>query len=109
MSQSEVFRARNKYFNDLLQQNDSAEVSAANGRQAAYLDRIINRTEIATRISHMTPNYISKMATKWFWDKETAVSGYGNLHHHMSNSHYNRTFKRATIGAYSQMMVYFKY
>ena len=28
INQSEVFRDRNKYFNDLLQQNDSAEVSS---------------------------------------------------------------------------------
>ena len=55
MNQAEVYRARNKYFNDLLQQNDAAEVSSENGRQAAYLDRVVNRAEVATRISHMTP------------------------------------------------------
>lgn len=67
--QSQVFRARNKYFNDLLEFNDPNKVSLANAKQVAYLDRLINRTEIATRISNMTADYIKKVATKWFWDK----------------------------------------
>jgi mitochondrial-processing peptidase subunit beta len=104
-----VFRARNKLFNDLLEHNDAVIVAAGNGRQAAYLDRVINRTEIATRVSHMTPAYVSKVASKWFWDKETAVTGYGNLHSAMANSHYNRTFKRATLGNYSMAMVHIQY
>ena len=104
-----MFRARNKVFNDLLNWNNPVAVSAFNARQAAYLDRVINRTEAATRISHMTAPYINSVATKWFWDKETAVSGYGNLHSHMANAHYNRTFKRATLGDYSQVMVYYQY
>ena len=57
----------------------------------------------------MTPEYLSKVATKWFWDKETAVTGYGNLHGGINNAHYNRTFKRATLGEYSQVMVHYIY
>jgi predicted Zn-dependent peptidase len=109
MNQSEVFRARNKYFNDLLQQNNSAEVASENARHAAYLDRVINRTEIATRISHMTPEYIKSVASRWFWDVETAVTAYGNLHSGMVNAHYNRMFKRATLGEYSQVSVHYQY
>lgn len=40
----EVFRARNSYWNDLLERNDPTSVSARNARQVAYLDRIIPRT-----------------------------------------------------------------
>ena len=93
----------------MLENNNPIGVSAENARQAAYLDRLISRTEIATRISHMSPDYLSKVATKWFWDKETAVTAYGNLHSGMMNAHYNRTFKRATLGDYSQLMVRFQY
>ena len=46
----------------------------------------------------MSAEYVSKIASKWFWDKETAVTGWGNLHSGMSSAHYNRTFKRATLG-----------
>jgi len=109
MNQSEVYRARNKYFNDLLQQNDPIEVAAENARYAAYLDRVVNRTEIATRISHMTPDYIKAVASRWFWDVETAVTAYGNLHTGIINANYNRMFKRATLGEYSQVSVGFQY
>lgn len=109
INQAEVFRARNKYFNDLLEFNEPAHVSLANAKQVAYLDRLINRTEIATRISHMNPAYVSKVASKWFWDKETAVTGYGNLHGNVVSAHYNRTFRRATLGEYSQVAVHFVY
>ena len=57
----------------------------------------------------MTPEYVQKVASKWFWDKETAVTAYGALHTGMSNAHYNRTFKRATLGEYSQVMVHYQY
>lgn len=57
----------------------------------------------------MTPEYLTKLAGKWFWDKETAVTGYGNLHSAMLNAHYNRTYKRATLGEYSMPMVHFQY
>ena len=57
----------------------------------------------------MTSEYLQKVASKWFWDKETAVTAYGNLHAGMARSHYNRTFKRATLGEYSQVMVHYQY
>lgn len=57
----------------------------------------------------MTPEYLKTVASKWFWDKETAVTAYGNIHAVMANAHYNRTFKRATLGEYSQIMVNWTY
>jgi len=57
----------------------------------------------------MTPEYVSKVASRWFWDKETAVVGYGNLHSHISSAHYNRTFKRATPQPQPQIAVHFQY
>jgi len=57
----------------------------------------------------MTPEYVQKVASKWFWDKETAVTAYGALHTGMANAHYNRSFKRATLGEYSQVMVHYQY
>lgn len=103
-----MFRARNKYWNDLLERNDPREASARNARQVAYLDRVIPRTEIATRISHMDGAYLSRVATKWFWDKETSVSAWGPLHNVINMCHYNRPYKRATLGEYSFADVYLK-
>lgn len=105
INQAEVFRSRNKYWNELLEYNNPEKVSWNNSKQAAYLDRLISRTEAATRISNMTVKYVNDTANKWFWDKEIAVSAYGNLHHVMVNAIYNRTFKRSTLGEYSYVMV----
>lgn len=59
----EIFRARNTYWNDLLEQNDPQQVSSKNASQVAYLDRIIPRTESATRISNMDSAYMTKVAS----------------------------------------------
>jgi len=101
----EVYRARNRYWNELLERNNPFHMSWANSIQVAYLDRMISRTEIATRISHMDPAHMSQVATKWFWDKEITVAAWGPLHHVMSNSHMNRPYKRSTLGEYSLMSV----
>ena len=37
------------------------------------------------------------------------MTAYGNLHSGMARAHYNRTFKRATLGEYSQVMVHYQY
>lgn len=57
----------------------------------------------------MTTDYIRKVATKWFWDKDTAVTAYGNLHSGMVNAHFNRTFKRAPLGEFQQIAVHWQY
>ena len=77
----------------------------ANATQVAYLDRLISRAEIATRISNMDPAYLSQVATRWFWDKELAVTAWGPLHNLIAKAHYNRPYKRSTLGEYSHMMV----
>jgi len=109
INQSEVFRARNKYWNDILEFNDSGLVSFANSKQVAYLDRLISRSEIATRISYMTPCYLQGVATKWFWDKENAITAWGNLHGVIINAHYNRVFRRATLGEFATVGAYIHY
>jgi len=109
INQSEVFRARNKYWNDILEFNDSGLVSFANSKQVAYLDRLISRSEIATRISYMTPCYLQGVATKWFWDKENAITAWGNLHGVVINAHYNRVFRRATLGEFATVGAYIHY
>jgi len=52
LNQVEVFRARNKIFNDLLRNENSANVAKEIGTQISYLKRRIPRSEFAKRISH---------------------------------------------------------
>lgn len=100
-----MFRARNTYWNELLEREDPVPNSHRIANQAAYLGRVINRTEVATRISHMTPQYLQNTASKWFYDKETSVYAWGPLHNLMQNAHYTRQYKRATLGEYSFIRV----
>lgn len=73
------------------------------------MDRIIPRSEVANRITNMDPQLLSRVATKWFWDKETVVNAWGPLHSVINMCHYNRPYKRATLGEYSLADVYLKY
>ena len=100
-----MFRARNKYWNDLLARDDPSEIAIINSNQASYLGRLIPRTEIATRISYMDPQYVSNIASKWFWDKDTSVTAWGPLHNIMADGHYVRQYRRATLGEYSIIRV----
>lgn len=106
---AEVFRARNSYWNELLERDCPITTSHRIANQAAYLGRLINRTEVATRISHMDNNFLQSSAAKWFWDKETSVYAWGPLHNAISIAHYVRRFKRATLGEYSTFRVKYDY
>lgn len=66
---AEVFRARNTYWNELLERNCPIETAHRIANQAGYLGRLINRTEVATRISAMDEAYLRGIASKHFWDK----------------------------------------
>lgn len=109
INQAEIFRARNSFWNDLLNENCPVAVSVKNSKQAAYLNHLPTRTEIATRISHMDLNFMQNTATKWFWDKEIAVTAWGPLHNVMTEAHYNRPYKRSTLGEYSMVRARYDY
>jgi len=94
----EVFRARNKLYNDLLTQENSADVAKEIATQVLYLNRRIPRSEFAKRLSHMDNDYISRVCHKWFWDAEVSAVAWGPIHGLMSLSHYNRPIKRSSLG-----------
>lgn len=106
---AEVYRARNSYWNELLERDCPIQTTHRIANQAAYLGRLINRTEVATRISNMDTNYLQNVASKWFWDKETSVYAWGPLHNAINMGHYVRRFKRATLGEYSIIRVKYDY
>lgn len=106
---AEVFRARNSYWNELLERDCPIQTSHRIANQAAYLGRLVNRTEVATRITNMDVNYLQNTASKWFWDKETSVYAWGPLHNIINQGHYNRRYKRATLGEYSIVRVKYDY
>lgn len=55
---------------------------------------------MAYKVSNMDPAYVSRLVSKWFWDKDVAVTAWGPLHHTMSFAHYNRPYRRSSLGDY---------
>mmetsp|Transcript_6035 Transcript_6035/g.6622 ORF Transcript_6035/g.6622 Transcript_6035/m.6622 type:complete len:523 (-) Transcript_6035:167-1735(-) len=98
MNEVEVFRARNKIYNELLQQETGADVAKAIGNQILYLNRRVPRSEVAKRISHMDSKHLGKVAFKWFWDAEMSAVLWGPIHNVITYSTYNRAWKRSTLG-----------
>jgi predicted Zn-dependent peptidase len=66
---SEVFRARNKSWMDLLQEDCGCCLNNRIGKQLLYLNRRVPRSEEATRISALTPGHLTRAANRWFFDR----------------------------------------
>ena len=75
--ESEMYRARNKLYNDLLSNETISGVNKEVANQLVYAQRRVPRSEIAKRISVMDPRFLEKTYAKWLWDVELALSFYG--------------------------------
>jgi len=100
LNQVEVFRARNKLYNDLLQQESGNDIAANIGQQLLYLNRVVPRSETATRISNIEGGHLSRVARNWFFDVDISAVAWGPIHNLMAFSHYNRPMRRSTLGWY---------
>lgn len=61
------------------------------------------RSEFATRVSSMDAGHLNRVATRNFWDKDISVVMWGPTHLLASISHYNRPWRRATLGVHAHM------
>merc|ERR1719188_1718204 len=101
LNQAEVFRARAKYWNDLLNEQSGSQTNEKLAEQVIHFGRVVPRSELATRISNAAENkHLQRIATEWFWDRDIAATAWGNLHGVSSNSSYNRGWRRSTLGWY---------
>jgi len=100
LNQVEVFRGRNKLYNDLLQLETGNDITQNLGNQLLYLNRKVPRSEIAKRVAHFDNIYLQRVATNWFFDTEVSAVAWGPVHSLMTFSHYNRPLKRSTLGWY---------
>ena len=76
--ESEKCRARNRYYNELLNLTDDINkqgVDVAN--EVLYVGRRIARSEVAKRVAVADSRYLEKVYTKWLWDCELAMAFYG--------------------------------
>jgi predicted Zn-dependent peptidase len=75
--QVEVYRARNKLYNELLALEHPSEVLQLLGPQILYLNRKISRAEIAKRVAYINDQTLQKVAYEWFYDAEPSIVAYG--------------------------------
>jgi processing peptidase subunit beta len=108
LNQVELFRARNKLFNELLQHETGNDITQSIGNQLLYLNRRVPRSEIATRVSNLEGAHLQRVATNWFFDNELSVVAWGPTGHMMSYSLYNRSLRRSTLGWYGDAQYYVK-
>jgi len=108
IDEHEMFRTRNKMFNDLLNQEDGKKLSSEMAHQVSYLGRRIPRSEFATRISNIEKNYLQRVVLDKFFDSDLSLVAWGPIHQVIAYSHYNRPLKRSTLGWYgcAQYQVY---
>jgi processing peptidase subunit beta len=100
LNQVELFRSKNKLYNELLQHETGNDITQSLGNQILYLNRKVPRSEIATRISSIEGGHLSRVARKWLFDAEVSAVAWGPIHSLMNFSHYNRPMRRSTLGWY---------
>lgn len=77
--ESEMYRARNKYYNQLLSPQSLGDLANEIGHQLTFANRRIPRSEVAKRISCLDNRHLEKTYAKWLWDTELAITFYGPI------------------------------
>ena len=68
VNQVEVYRGRNKLYNELLTNTGVEDTLHQVGKDVIYHGRRIPRSEIAKRVSHMDAYHMKHLAYNWFFD-----------------------------------------
>lgn len=64
-----------------------------------FLNRRLNRSEYAKRVSHMSEHgFLRNFARDWYFDKDTSLNIYGNLHRTFGLDVYGLRHMYATRG-----------
>jgi len=101
INQAEIFRARARAFNDLLNLNSGEHANSQIANEAIHLGRIVPRSEQAVRISNVSDQkHLQRICTEWLWDRDLTGAIWGPLHAVAAHGHYNRAWRRSTLGWY---------
>jgi len=79
VSDAELYRSRNKVYNNLLNAETPESTSQDVALQTLYAGRRIHRSEAAKRVSNLDRSYLEKVYSKWMWDCELAMVFYGPI------------------------------
>lgn len=79
MNDVEVYRARNKLYHELMQIQTVSDVLQSIGPQILYLNRRVQRSEIAQRISQFDAHHMKNLCYEWFYDAEPSITNWGPI------------------------------
>ncbi|CAI2365787.1 unnamed protein product [Moneuplotes crassus] len=79
MNDVEVFRARNKYYNELLSNEGVISSLHDIAPQIFYLGRRVPRSEIAKRIAYIDAYHMKNLCYDWFYDAEPSLTNWGPI------------------------------
>jgi len=101
MNQAELYRARAELWNDLLNEQSGSQVNLKVANQAANLGRVVPRSEVATRLTHVCDGpHLNRVAREWLFDVDIGAAVWGNIHGVVNANTYNRQWRRSTLGWY---------
>ena len=79
MNDVEVYRARNKYYNELLSTDGVLDTIHDIAPQIIHLGRRVPRSEIAKRIAYFDAYHMKNLCYEWFYDAEPSVTNWGPI------------------------------
>ena len=79
MNDVEVYRARNKYYNELLNKVGVVETIHDIAPQIIHLGRRVPRSEIAKRIAYIDAYHMKNLCYEWFYDAEPSITNWGPI------------------------------
>lgn len=79
MNEVEVFRARNKYYNELLNNTGVEATNHEIAKQVINLGRRVPRSEVAKRIAHFDAFHMKNLCYEWFYDAEPSITNWGPI------------------------------
>lgn len=79
MNEVEVYRARNKYYNELMTHSGVLDTVHEIGSQVHQIGRRVPRSEVAKRIAYFDAHYLKNLCYEWFYDAEPTLTNWGPI------------------------------
>lgn len=102
INEVEIFRARNKLYNELLASDSVVGTLHTIGNQILQLNRRVPRSEVAKRVAHIDGYHIKNLCYEWFYDAEPSVVNWGPCESTASFGTY-KYYKIHTMGTVTSM------
>lgn len=79
MNEVEVYRARNRYYNELMAKTGVVDTLHDIGSQVTHLGRRVPRSEVAKRIAYFDAFHMKNLCYEWFYDAEPSITNWGPI------------------------------